>query len=497
MIAEPQGAPDASGAAVAAPPAPTRPRYLRLTSNMLISVGIVSDVLSMGLAALLTPLVYALFSDLYFDPKMHSSGALLLAFNYFLIRLSRDAYAQAASQGDDVGTGAILDFLLAVTLAAITAAQFDVIERFSRGILLIFTALSVSFFFFARIATRRVAYLLMRRGLVGQRVAIYGADEGNVRRVLELLALERVPHLQIVGFADDRKTRIDREPIHEVGFIGGFQEVIEQARQGFLDQVLIAVPRLSQVRLDAIANELSSASIDVAFLPRETLEFRKRYRLAFIGDLPVFKVWQQPVRDFDGVAKAVQDRILAFLGLILLSPLLLLVALAIKLETPGPVFFRQRRFGFNNSVIEVLKFRSMHLEKSDVSGAERTIRDDPRVTRVGRFIRRFSIDELPQLWNVLRGEMSLVGPRPHATAMRVGERYYFDAVGEYRARHRVKPGITGLAQVRGFRGEIATIEQAKRRVDYDIYYIEHWSPLLDARIIVETVFQLIWKRDVY
>lgn len=475
----------------------TRPRYLRLTTNTLISLGVVSDIISLLLASLLTPLIYGLFSNLYFDPKVHGSGAILLAFNYFLIRLSRDAYAQAASQADDVGRGAILDFLLAVTLAAITAEQFEILDKFSRGILLIFVILSVTFFFFGRIATRRIAYVLMKAGIVGQRVAIYGADGGNVRRVLDLLALERVPHLQIVGFADDRKTRIEREPINSVKFIGGFAELLTQARGGHLDQVIIAVPRISQARLDAIATELSVAAIDVCVLPRETLEFRKRYRFAFIGDLPVFKVWQQPVRDLDGVAKALQDRALAFLALVVLSPLFVIVAAAIKFETPGPVFFKQRRFGFNNSVIEVVKFRSMHVDKADVSGAARTVRGDPRVTRVGRFIRRFSIDELPQLWNVLQGEMSLVGPRPHATAMRVGERYYFDAVGEYRARHRVKPGITGLAQVRGFRGEIATIEQAKRRVDYDIYYIEHWSPLLDARIILETVFQLIWKRDVY
>jgi polysaccharide biosynthesis protein PslA len=474
-----------------------KPRYFRLTSNALTTLGIASDAFSLLLAALLTRPVYDLFSDQFADPKVHASAALLLAFNFFLVRLSRDAYAQAASQAEDVGSGAILDFLLAVTLTAITAAQFDVFDDFSRGMLLIFVGLSVSFFFLGRIATRRMAFLLMDAGVIGQRVAIYGADGGNVRRVLDLLAIERLPHLRIVGFADNRKTRIDVERIDEVAFIGGFAELLTEARAGQLDQVIIALPRISQARLDAIAEELSSAAIDVCVLPREVIEFPTRYRLNYIGELPVFKVWQQPVRDFDGVLKAVQDRVLAAIAIVVLSPLLALVALAIKLESSGPIFFRQRRFGFNNAVINVIKFRSMHIDKGDLSGAERTVRDDPRVTRVGKFIRRFSIDELPQLFNVLQGEMSLVGPRPHATAMRVGERYYFDAVDAYRARHRVKPGITGLAQVRGFRGEIATVEQAKRRVEYDIYYIEHWSPLLDARIIVETVFQLIWKRDVY
>jgi len=170
---------------------------------------------------------------------------------------------------------------------------------------------------------------------------------------------------------------------------------------------------------------------------------------------------------------------------------------AIKLESKGPVLFRQRRLGFNNLEIDVLKFRSMYVDRQDESGGERTRKCDPRVTRVGRIIRRTSIDELPQLWNVLRGEMSLVGPRPHALAMRVGDEYYHEAVRGYPARHRVKPGITGLAQVRGLRGEIDTIERAKKRVEYDVYYIEHWSPLLDLRIIMETMVRLVWDRNAY
>jgi lipopolysaccharide/colanic/teichoic acid biosynthesis glycosyltransferase len=139
----------------------------------------------------------------------------------------------------------------------------------------------------------------------------------------------------------------------------------------------------------------------------------------------------------------------------------------------------------------------MYVDRQDQSGAQRTQKNDPRVTRVGRFIRRTSIDELPQLFNVLMGEMSIVGPRPHATMMRVGDKYYFDAVSGYAARHRVKPGITGLAQVRGLRGEIDTAERARKRVEYDIYYIENWSPLLDIRIIIETVFKVFWDKNAY
>ncbi len=232
-------------------------------------------------------------------------------------------------------------------------------------------------------------------------------------------------------------------------------------------------------------------------MPREILELRSSYRLSFIGSLPVLSLWQRPIRDFDILVKGVQDRLLAIVALVVLSPIILLTAIAIKLESEGDILFVQKRFGFNNLEIGIFKFRSMYVDLQDVSGAERTQKGDERVTRVGKIIRRLSIDELPQLINVLRGEMSLVGPRPHATQMMVGDKFYFDAVEGYAARHRVKPGITGLAQVRGLRGEISTIDRAKKRVEYDTYYIDHWSPLLDLRIILETVFMIVWDRNAY
>jgi Undecaprenyl-phosphate glucose phosphotransferase len=475
----------------------TRPRYIRFTTNVLRSLGVATDALCMLVAALITKPIYDAVSPHYVDVKLHATGAAVLALNFFLVRISRDAYSTVRGQGDDVGQGTIVDFVLATTLTAVALIQFDVMDRLSRGMLVIYAGTCVAMFFLGRIALRRVIWHLMAAGVIGQRLAIYGADAGNARRVIDLLRLERLPHLKLVGFADDRRTRIELDPIDGVHFLGGFETILDMARSGNLDQVVIALPRVGQARLDSICEQLSAAAIDVCILPREILELRATYRLNFIGELPVLRVWQQPVRDLDGLIKEVQDRVLAFLALVFLSPLLLLTALAIRLESPGPALFVQRRFGFNNLEIKVLKFRSMYQNQEDVSGAARTVRDDPRVTRIGRFIRRMSIDELPQLLNVLRGEMSLVGPRPHATAMRVGDRYYFDAVSGYSARHRVKPGITGLAQIRGLRGEIDTVERAKRRVEYDVYYIEHWSPLLDLRIILETVIQLFYPRNAF
>jgi Undecaprenyl-phosphate glucose phosphotransferase len=279
--------------------------------------------------------------------------------------------------------------------------------------------------------------------------------------------------------------------------LGGLDALVRRIAQGDVDMVIIALPMISQTRLDQITERLQQVSVDICMMPREALDLSQQYTMRFIGSLPLFALWQRPMRDFNRLLKAAEDRTLALAGLILLSPLLLLTALIIKLTSRGPALFRQERFGFNNVRISVLKFRSMYVDRQDVSGAERTTRSDPRVTPFGRIIRRLSIDELPQLFNVLTGEMSIVGPRPHATEMKVGDDYYFEAVRGYAARHRVKPGITGLAQVRGLRGEIATIERAKRRVEYDMYYIENWSLLLDLRIILETVWRLIWDRNAY
>jgi polysaccharide biosynthesis protein PslA len=161
------------------------------------------------------------------------------------------------------------------------------------------------------------------------------------------------------------------------------------------------------------------------------------------------------------------------------------------------VFFVQKRFGFNNEVIRVLKFRTMFVDRGDPSGAQRTVHNDPRITRLGRLLRLLSFDELPQLINVLRGDMSLVGPRPHAIAMMAGDRLYWEAVEQYLHRHRVKPGITGWAQVNGLRGEVDTLEKARARVAHDLYYIEHWSCWLDLKILLKTVGILASRQNAY
>jgi Undecaprenyl-phosphate glucose phosphotransferase len=469
--------------------------HLRFTSNVLRTLGVLNDVLCFAIAYGLAAVLYDQTIGYFYDGLLHRSTAIILCINYLLIRISRDGYTAFKGQGEDLGGSAIADFVLASALTTLVVVQLDMLREFSRGLALYFMGSVVVMLFISRMIFRLLVSRLMDKGVIGQRVAIYAESAKVADRVSQLIELERLPHVRLIGYADER----ERSDIEDAGLrhLGGLTELLDLAREGRLDQVILAVPRISQARLDQISEALSSASIDLCVLPRETLEFTTSYRVQFLGSLPVFAVWQQPMRDIDGILKQGLDYVLASVALIVLAPLLILTAIAIKIESKGPIFFRQTRFGFNNNEIPVLKFRSMYVDRQDVSGAQRTEKNDPRVTRVGRIIRRTSIDELPQLFNVLMGDMSIVGPRPHATMMRVGDKYYFDAVKGYAARHRVKPGITGLAQVRGLRGEIATADRARKRVEYDIYYIENWSPLLDVRIIIETFFKIFWDKHAY
>lgn len=473
---------------------------IRFTSNLLRTLGVVNDLVCFFISYQIAEVLHDLVFGYFYDPQIHRTGSIILCINYFLIRISRDGYSEFNGKGSDFGAGALMDFMLAASLTALVVLQLGMMRDFSRGLALFFVVAGLVLLFVSRIGFRRVVKVLIGAGMVGQRLAIYGSSPEVINKAARLIDLEQLPHLKIIGFADDRNIAL-RDGIDSVDrnlpYLGGFNNLLLLAQNGRLDQVVLALPEIGKDRFRDIADQLSAASIDICAMPREALELDNGYRVNFLGTLPVFAIWQQPMRDIDGLLKVLIDKVLAGIALIVLAPLLITTAVLIKLESRGPLIFRQPRFGFNNNEIEVLKFRSMYVEAQDVSGGQRTQRGDPRVTRVGRFIRRTSIDELPQLWNVLRGDMSLVGPRPHATMMRVGDKFYFDAVSGYTARHRVKPGITGLAQVRGLRGEIATIERARKRVEYDIYYIENWSPLLDLRIMVETVMKLVWDKNAY
>jgi exopolysaccharide biosynthesis polyprenyl glycosylphosphotransferase len=199
----------------------------------------------------------------------------------------------------------------------------------------------------------------------------------------------------------------------------------------------------------------------------------------------------------DAILKAIEDRILTVLILLFIWPVMLACAIAVRLDSPGPIFFRQPREGLNNRPFRVWKFRSMTHERCETDSIQQATRDDQRITRVGAILRRTSLDELPQLFNVLSGDMSLVGPRPHAPSTRAGGRLFADVVQTYAARHKVKPGITGWAQVNGWRGETDTEDKLVKRIEYDLFYIENWSIGFDLYILVRTVFAVLVPRNAF
>jgi exopolysaccharide biosynthesis polyprenyl glycosylphosphotransferase len=300
--------------------------------------------------------------------------------------------------------------------------------------------------------------------------------------------------LRIIGVADDRDLV---SGIPDLPMIGGLAKLCDLARAGEIDQVFINGSRFSGERITEIVEGLSEVCVDVSLIPEEAITLSPNYAVNLLGSVPVLTLWQRQVRDTNQILKRAEDLVIAGVAAVLLSPVLLVTALLVRLTTPGPIFFVQPRVGFNNEVISVFKFRTMYVDRTDIGAVQTTTRHDPRVTPFGRILRKLSIDELPQILNVLQGSMSVVGPRPHATKMKVGDRYYHEAVRGYSGRHRIKPGITGLAQVKGLRGEVRTIERAKRRVELDKQYIDNWSLWLDIKIILATPRAALFDRDAY
>jgi Undecaprenyl-phosphate glucose phosphotransferase len=336
------------------------------------------------------------------------------------------------------------------------------------------------------IATQR----LRQGGPLARNIVIFGAGNEGQQLVAKLQRYQD-KSLAICGMFDDRKSRVPQS-VHGVNVLGTSDDLIHFARRVRIDEVIIALPLDAERRLKTIIEKLKGVAIDLRLSIEPIAERFQIHGMSYIGVAPVLAIADRPLKHWRGVTKWLEDIIVASLLLIAFAPLMAITALLIKLDSRGPILFVQQRFGLNNESIPVLKFRTMYIDRGDQSGAQRTTQHDPRVTRVGRVIRALSIDELPQLINVLRGEMSVVGPRPHAIAMRAAEGVlYGEAVVQYFHRHRVRPGITGWAQVNGLRGEVDTLAKAHARVVHDLFYIEHWSPWLDLKILLKTIATLI------
>jgi len=361
----------------------------------------------------------------------------------------------------------------------------------------------LSAFFFIGLAVLIAERLLLRalvrswarQGRLDRRTVIVGSDESG-EQLVEALKKEYDNDIEVLGVFDDRNDNRALETCAGSPKLGKVDDIVEFARRTRVDLVLFALPISAETRILEMLKKLWVLPLDIR-LSAHTNKLRFRPRsYSYLGKVPTLDVFEAPITDWDLVMKWLFDRVVGSLALLMALPVMALVALAIKLDSPGPVLFRQKRFGFNNERIDVYKFRSLYHHQADPTASKVVTKDDPRVTRVGRFIRKTSLDELPQLFNVVfKGNLSLVGPRPHAVQGRLQARLFDEAVDGYFARHRVKPGITGWAQINGWRGEIDNEEKIRKRVEFDLYYIENWSALFDTYILLKTPLALLTKSE--
>ncbi len=328
-------------------------------------------------------------------------------------------------------------------------------------------------------------------GKLTPNVVVVGATKHAERLIKAAIARRDV---NVIGVFDDRMARSPTN-VAGVPVLGGTLDLLEHRITPSVDRVVIAVDPSAKNRVREIIDRLKVLPNEVSLLVDLETELDRNAALKRLGDAPLTRVSGLPADDRRALSKRAQDLLIGTAALVILSPVIALTALAVRLDSPGPVFFRQRRHGFNNETITVWKFRSMRVESTDYAASRQVTADDDRITRVGKFIRKTSLDELPQLLNVLKGEMSLVGPRPHAVGMKTGQAESSRLVAEYAWRHRMKPGMTGWAAIKGSRGPLHNPADVRRRVSLDIEYIERQSFWLDLYVMAMTIPCLLGDRE--
>jgi putative colanic acid biosynthesis UDP-glucose lipid carrier transferase len=364
------------------------------------------------------------------------------------------------------------------------------LEAFDQNVLLVWALATPAALF----AAHRALPVLLPRVLASeglQKVAVIAGANDLGRRLAERL---RDPMLGVrfAGYFDDRSEgRLQNLP--QAQNLGGLSRLADYARAQRVDVIYIALPMASQPRILKLLEDLRDTTASIYFVPDIFVSDLIQARVDSIGGLPVVAVCETPFHGFNGAIKRLSDVVFALCILLVISPLLLAIAIGVKRSSPGPILFKQRRYGLDGRKIVVYKFRTMTVaEDGDV--VRQATRNDSRITRFGAFLRRTSLDELPQFINVLQGRMSVVGPRPHAVAH---NEMYRKLIRGYMIRHKVKPGITGLAQVLGWRGETETVEKMKGRIEADLTYLRSWSLLLDLQIVLKTVVVVLSKQNAY
>ena len=464
----------------------THSRYLRQPSTKMVGDLVAfcdfSIILLMSFIAKLTYVTGYLQIEGNLLPYL--SAGLVAGASFVVASRRQGAYAfnrlnSFDGQMRSIATGLVVSAFILLGIAYVVKIS----SAYSRGWMLVWFGLNFSALTVSRYLTNRVLQRWISYGVFARNIVVYGSGD-IAKKLIESFASSFF-RTRVCGVFDD----LDRGRSPQVMIAGGLSDLLNFCQTQNVDEVLIAVPLHEEQRIAKLVRELSVLPVDIR-LCTDMVGFALRPKgIVNHGKVAVLEIERRPLDGWGPVFKTIEDRAIAGLMLIGLLPLFLIVAAAIKFDTPGPVFFRQRRHGFNHNIFMVWKFRTMTVAE-DGAAVVQAKRDDERITRVGRWLRRTSLDEIPQLFNVLSGEMSLVGPRPHAIAH---NEYYSSLLGTYASRHKVKPGITGWAQVNGLRGETDTPEKMAKRVEYDLQYIESWSLWFDIKILLLTPFSLFSK----
>ena len=468
------------------------PKPKWLSRKVLADISLLYDMASIIFSAWAAYYVYLIG---YLEDSIDSKGyfliVMIVAALFYVIARQRGQYDQ---QMDFRFTSQMstLIYVCTITIASAFSVVFflKIQTDFSRIWVLLWMAILFSCLAVGRALLSRYVSLLMRTGILRRSIALVGS--GNQFNAAKAVLTAEANHFEIVGALElstpDALSSFDCAQLTEQ-----LCPFIKKAQEMHVDGVVIALPSSMGLELEKVMQQVQMLPVDVQVFPDFGGANLSPRHIQKIGDASVITTVSKPITEWGAFLKMIEDYIIGAACLFLALPAMVIIAIAIKLDSDGPVFFRQRRHGYNHRVIEVLKFRTMRVLE-DGDSVRQATKNDSRVTRVGAFLRRTSLDELPQFWNVIRGEMSVVGPRPHAIAHNT---FYGNLIENYANRHRVKPGITGWAQVHGFRGETTNPEMMAKRVAYDLEYIENWSIWLDLKIVIMTPLFGVFRRSAY
>ena len=468
------------------------PKPKWLSRKVLADLSLLYDMAAIIFSAWVS---YYLYLINYLETSVDSAGyfliVMIVAGLFYIVARQRGQYDQHMDFRFTSQMSTLI-YVCVLTLASAFSVLFflKIQTDFSRIWVLLWMGILFASLAVGRALLSHYVDVLMRNGILRRSVALVGS--GNQFNAARAVLTGQANHFNLVSTLEmsspDALSSFDYARLTEE-----LRPFIKEAQEKQVDGVVIALPSAMGLELEKITQQVQMLPVDVQVFPDFGGANISARHIQRIGDASVITTVSKPITEWGAFLKMVEDYVIGATCLLLALPVMVVVAVAIKLDSEGPVFFRQRRHGYNHRVIEVLKFRTMRVLE-DGDSVRQATKNDSRITRVGAFLRRTSLDELPQFWNVIRGEMSVVGPRPHAIAHNT---HYGKLIEKYANRHRVKPGITGWAQVHGFRGETSDPEMMAKRVSYDLEYIENWSLWLDLKIVIMTPLFGVFRRSAY